>query len=150
MNWNMAPEDFQFTVSLEPEGCFVAFEGSERLGIATCISFGSVGWFGNLIVKPDHRRRGVGRELVKHALHYLQNKGVKTVGLYAYQNLVSFYNGLGFKQDEDFSVLHTEHLGVLPDKSLLSVGKNQLPLVEAFDRTFFGGDRKKLLESHHS
>ncbi len=55
MNWNMATEDFEFLASLEPEGCFVVFQGSERLGIATSISYGKVGWFGNLIVKEKYR-----------------------------------------------------------------------------------------------
>ncbi|MGE5533230.1 MAG: hypothetical protein ACM3UN_02645, partial [Bacillota bacterium] len=48
MNWNMAKEDFEFMSSLEPEGCFVLFDGSKKLGIATCISYGKIGWFGNL------------------------------------------------------------------------------------------------------
>ena len=50
MDWNMATEDFQFAKQLEPEGCFVLFDDSKRVGIATCISYGKVGWFGNLIV----------------------------------------------------------------------------------------------------
>ena len=86
MNWNMTVEDFEFNSSLEPEGCFVAFEDSERVGIATCINFGTVGWFGNLIVEEEFRRKGAGRLLVKHAANYLQSKGAKTIGLYAYQN----------------------------------------------------------------
>ena len=90
MNWNMAPEDFEFNATLEPEGCLVAYDGSERIGIATCISFGSVGWFGNLIVDEKYRKKGVGSLLVKHAVNYLQGKGVKTIGLYAYPNLQAF------------------------------------------------------------
>ena len=31
MNWNMAPEDFAFNVSLEPNGCFIATDDSKRL-----------------------------------------------------------------------------------------------------------------------
>ena len=57
------------------------------MGIATCISFGKVGWFGNLIVKEEIRHKGAGSLLVKHAIDYLQGKGVETIGLYAYPNL---------------------------------------------------------------
>ena len=60
MDWNMATEDFQFMQSLEPEGCFVLYDGAKRLGIATCISYGKMGWFGNLIVKEEYRNRGAG------------------------------------------------------------------------------------------
>ncbi len=106
----MAPEDFEYMLNLEPQGCFVLFDGSERIGIATCISFGKVGWFGNLIIKEKCRKKGAGSLLVKHAVDYLQSRGVKTIGLYAYPNLLNFYSRQGFKEDEDFSVLSVETL----------------------------------------
>ncbi len=147
MNWNMADEDFQFMTNLEPEGCFVAFHGRERVGIATSISFGKLGWFGNLIVKEKYRNKGAGNLLVKHAIGYLQNRGAKTVGLYAEPSLNGFYSKLGFKVDEDFTVLHTEALGSLTSEALPAVGKPQVKAIERFDYRFSGGDRQKLLES---
>ncbi len=147
MNWNMAREDFEFMASLEPECCFVVFQGSERLGIATSISFGKLGWFGNLIVKENTRNKGAGSLLVKHAVNYLQSKGVKTIGLYAYPNLIDFYGKLGFKRDEDFSVMHAEALGSLPAETLPKIGTRQIQAVAEFDSRCFGGNRKKLLES---
>jgi predicted N-acetyltransferase YhbS len=147
MNWNMATEDFEFLSSLEPEGCFVVSQGSERLGIATSISYGKVGWFGNLIVKEKYRNKGVGSLLVKHSVNYLQSKGVKTIGLYAYPNLIDFYSNLGFRRDEDFSVLHVEALDSLTTETLPKVGTQQIQAVAEFDSRCFGGNRKKLLES---
>jgi len=147
MNWNMATEDFEFMTLLEPEGCFVVFQGTERLGIATSISFGNVGWFGNLIVKEKCRNKGAGSLLVSHAIDYLQGKGVKTIGLYAYPNLINFYGSLGFKQDEDFSILHAEDLASLRDATLPKVKAPQIQKIEEFDSQCFGGNRKKLLES---
>ncbi|MGD0645378.1 MAG: GNAT family N-acetyltransferase [Candidatus Bathyarchaeia archaeon] len=147
MDWNMATEDFEFMVSLEPEGCFVIFQGSERLGIATSISFGKLGWFGNLIVKENYQNKGVGSLLVKHAVNYLQNKGVKTIGLYAYPNLIGFYSNLGFKFDEDFSVLHAEAINSSTTETLPEIGAKQIQSIAEFDCRYFGGNRKKLLES---
>ena len=147
MNWNMATEDFEFMTSLEPDGCFVAFQGSKHVGLATSISFGKVGWFGNLIVKEKYRNKGVGSFLVKHAVNYLRSKGVKRIGLYAYPHLVGFYSGLGFERDEDFFVLYADALGALTSKALAVVGTHQVASVEAFDSICFGGDRKRLLES---
>jgi GNAT superfamily N-acetyltransferase len=147
MHWNMATEDFEFMTSLEPEGCFVVFQGSEHLGIATSISFGKVGWFGNLIVKENNRNKGAGSLLVKHAVNYLQSKGVKTIGLYAYTNLIGFYSNLGFERDEDFSVLHTEALSSLTAETLPKIGTRQIQAIAEFDSGCFGGNRKKLLES---
>lgn len=147
MNWNMAPEDFEYMAMLEPQGGFVAFDAAEPIGIATCISFGKVGWFGNLIVKENYRSKGAGSLLVKHALNYLQSKGVETIGLYAYPNLVKFYSNLGFKYDEDFSVLSTEALKSSSVRTLPKIGTQKIKAIEEFDRHCFGGDRKKLLES---
>jgi GNAT superfamily N-acetyltransferase len=147
MNWNMAPEDFQFAATLEPEGCFVAKQDSERVGIATCISYGNIGWFGNLIVKRNTRNHGAGSQLVKHAIEYLRSKGVKTIGLYAYPNLANFYGKLGFVQDEDFLVLNAESLIAMPAETLKQVERRNLAAVEKFDSQCFGADRRKLLES---
>ena len=143
----MGIEDFKFMTALEPEGCFVAFQGSERIGVATCVSYGQVGWFGNLIVKEKYRGKGVGSLLVKHALNYLKSREVQTVGLYAYPSLARFYGNLGFRLDEEFSVLHVESLGSLIAQALPCVESRMIGEIEAFDRRCFGGDRRKLLES---
>ena len=143
MNWNMAPEDFQFMASLEPKGCFVLLDGSKRVGIATCISYGKVGWFGNLIVEADCRHRGAGSILVTQAVDYLHDKGVKTIGLYAYPHLTHFYSSLGFKFDEDFSVLHKEDFGHVTAKALPTVGKQHFSSINKLDSQCFGGRPKK-------
>src|SRR5665647_766546 len=87
MDWNMAIDDFQFMTSLEPGGCFVLFDGSKPIGIATSNSYGKVGWFGNLIVKEEYRGKGAGSQLVKHASAYLHGKGVETIGSVSYTHL---------------------------------------------------------------
>jgi GNAT superfamily N-acetyltransferase len=147
MDWNMAVEDFQFMINLEPEGCFVALYGRERVGIATSISFGKVGWFGNLIIKEKYRNKGVGSLLVKHAVGYLQNRGAQTIGLYAYPDLARFYSNLGFKIETEFTVLQAESLGSFHPQALPTVGKQQIKAIEKFDNECLGGNRRKLLES---
>jgi GNAT superfamily N-acetyltransferase len=147
MDWNMAIEDFQFMASLEPGGCFILFDDSEPIGIATCNSYGKIGWFGNLIVKKDYRGKSAGSQLVKHAINYLHGKGVETIGLYAYPSLIKFYGNLGFRHDEDFSVLKSAALKAISAEGLTTVGKRNMKKIAELDRTCFGGDRRKLLES---
>ena len=148
MNWNMTPADFEFNMKLEPNGCFVLFHGQERSGVATCISFGKVGWFGNLVVKETLRGEGAGKLLVKHALDYLKSEGVETVGLYAYPHLLEFYGSLGFKSDINFLVLKGN--GEVPSaaqKEAKAVQKQDIPKIVDFDRRCFGANRQKLLEA---
>jgi predicted N-acetyltransferase YhbS len=146
MNWNMTVEDFEFMVKLEPLGCFVQFHGQERVGIATSVSFGKVGWFGNFVVKENFRGEGAGSILMKHAIDYLKSKGVETIGLYAYPHLANFYESFGFRPDVDFLVLQGK--AVLPaTKELLKAAKKQdVPEVVDIDCECFGVDRRKLLE----
>jgi predicted GNAT family acetyltransferase len=150
MNWNMTSEDFEFNSQLEPNGCFMLLSGQERIGLATCISYGKVGWFGNLIVKKAYRKQGAGSLLVNHAVSYLKSLGATTIGLYAYTHLIDFYAKIGFKRDKEFLVLKTKKVvaptiseaieNIRPIKQLDIIG------VLAFDKQSFGAQRKKNLE----
>lgn len=147
MNWNLTEWDFKFMMSLEPEGCFVLLHDSNKIGIATTISFGKVGWIGNVIVDENHRGKGAGSILVKHAMGYLKNRGVETIGLYSYKENTNFYMRLGFKRETEFTVLKGESLlSQLREKSVKATEKNELQKVIAFDTFHFGASRKKLLE----
>jgi hypothetical protein len=146
MNWNMTLEDFGFMVKLEPQGCFVLFHGQERLGIATSISFGKAGWFGNLVVKADARREGAGNFLTRHAIDYLKSNGVETIGLYAYPHLVKFYEHFGFESDIDFLVLKGKVSFSATQGFLQAARKRDVSEIINFDCDCFGADRKKLLE----
>ena len=147
MGWNMSNDDFAFNCSLEPEGCLVLYEDAKRVGIATCVSYGKTGWFGNLIVNPDTRRKGAGGLLVRHAVNYLHNRGVETVGLYAYPNLTGFYSEIGFVVDEDFSVLHAHAIPKIMGEQVSEISHSHLEAIARFDKDYFGGDRKRLLYS---
>ena len=146
MNWNLTIADFEFMIELEPEGCFVLLENSKKIGLATTISFGTIAWFGNLIVNESHRKRGAGSQLVEHSLEYLTQKHAKTVGLYAYMDRIPFYERLGFKRDSEFTVLNGRGLS-LPVKSIVREAEKQdLQEIIEFDRSCFGSSRRKLLE----
>ena len=146
MGWNMTKKDFEFMVKLEPQGCFIQFLYNERVGIATTISFGKVGWFGNFIVKETIRGEGAGGLLIQKAIAYLKNNDVKTIGLYAYPHLVKFYEHFGFKSDINFSVLKGKPNFPTPQDSLKAATKLNIPELIELDRRCFGASRKKLLE----
>lgn len=146
MNWGLVREDFELMMRLEQNGCFVLLSDSERAGIATTISYGTIGWFGNLVVDERHRGKGAGSLLVKHSLDYLVKNGVKTVGLYAYVDRIPFYERLGFKLDSDFVVLKGHGSSMTVGNELTKVEKRSVLDIVEYDQLCFGASRKKLLE----
>ncbi len=147
MDWNNDLEDFKFISSLEPHGCFVAYKDSKPVGIATCISHGKVGWFGNLIVKEEFRGEGVGSLLVKHAVNYLQSRGVEAIGLYTYSDLKRFYEKLGFKFDSNFTFLQLKKSPLVFSEKAPKTKKQFFPALIKFDSEYFGASREKLLKA---
>ncbi|MDH5482461.1 MAG: GNAT family N-acetyltransferase [Candidatus Bathyarchaeota archaeon] len=145
--WKFIEEDFQFMKELEPEGCFVLFEDSERIGIVTSINFGEIGWLGNLIVKEKYRRRGAGAMLARQVIAYLTSKNVETVGLYAYMDIIPFYEKIGFKYDSDFTVLEGKAFASQVGTNLIEARREDYQKIVEFDSYYFGASRKKLLEA---
>jgi GNAT superfamily N-acetyltransferase len=146
IGWGLGKSDFEFMLELEPEGCFVLLEGSERIGLATTVSFGRIAWFGNLIVHENRRRRGAGSLLVRHALEYLRNIGVETVGLYSYVERISFYQRLGFRIDSRFWVMRGKTFGSPGSVEVRRIEEKDIEEIVDFDRSCFGESRNKLLE----
>jgi ribosomal protein S18 acetylase RimI-like enzyme len=148
MDWKMAESDFEFMSRLEPDGCFILWHERERVGMATCVGYGKVGWFGNLAVKPEFRRKGAGTLLVKHAVEYLKNRGAETVGLFAYQHLLGFYGRIGFISNDEFIVLKGTAEKTLSQKTTIKEANiTDTPALTKFDTRCIGWDRGRLFES---
>ena len=66
----------------DPDGALVASD--EYAGvIGVCFShvWGSTGWVGPLSVLPSYQARGLGKELLRHSLRYLEDQGCVDIGL---------------------------------------------------------------------
>jgi GNAT superfamily N-acetyltransferase len=145
--WGFVEDDFQFMMKLEPEGCFTLFENSEKIGIITSISYGRIGWFGNLIVEEKHRRKGAASQLVKHVVNYLTEKGAETVGLYSYMDAVPFYEKLSFKYDSKFTVLEGKAFKSHAECNIKKAKKEDLQTIINYDCSCLNASRRKLLEA---
>ncbi len=146
IGWGLAKEDFEFMIELEPKGSFILLDDSEKIGIATTVSFGKIGWFGNLIVSEKRRKEGAGSLLVKHAIKYLTSKKVETIGLYAYMERIPFYKRLGFQLDSGFTVLKGTAFSSQVKPNLKRAEKQDISKIIDYDSSCFGASRRKLLE----
>jgi GNAT superfamily N-acetyltransferase len=146
IHWGLSDADFEFMLEVEPEGCFVLHEDTERIGIATTISYGRIGWFGNLVVAENHRNEGAGSFLVEYSLEYLKRRKVQTVGLYAYLERIPFYERLGFEYDSDFVFLKGEGSSQQSRPDVILARGQDFDRIIAFDRACLGASRKRLLQ----
>jgi ribosomal protein S18 acetylase RimI-like enzyme len=147
MNWNSTEQDFKFMMQLEPEGCFILMHDTVKIGITTTVSFGEVGWIGNVIIDESYRRKGAGRTIMEYAINHLKSRGAKTIGLYSYKDKVDFYAQFGFKQDWEFTILNGKAFSSHADTAnIKKAGKTETQKIVDFDSFHFGASRKKLLE----
>jgi len=147
--WGISAQDFQGLLTLEPQGCFVAEEDGQPVGLVTSIAYGKLGWIGNLIVRSPNRKRGHGRALLDTAVGYLLDRGVRTVGLDAALQAVPFYERAGFRPA--FELLHLKR-GALPAPApvpdcLVPFEAKDLHAVAMFDWACFGGRRQRVLRA---
>ena len=134
-------DDFCRMLHYAPRGCFMADRG---LGMVSTVNYGLVGWIGNLIVHSDYRGRGLGAELMKKAIKFLQDSGVQSIRLDAVQRAVSLYRRLGFR--EEFRSLR--YRGVAQsskDAWAANMGEADLEDVIELDEAYFGISRGVML-----
>jgi ribosomal protein S18 acetylase RimI-like enzyme len=101
-SWGYLGSDFKRLISLEPKGCFVAWQENTPVGIVTTSSYDNYGFIGTLIVDRPYRDAKIGEALMINSIDYLGKKGVTTIELDGVFEAVSLYRRLGFK-DKYFS-----------------------------------------------
>jgi len=66
----------------DPDGAFVASEEfAGVVGIAFSHVWGRTGWVGPISVLPSYQARGLGKELLRHCLQYLEDRQCVDIGL---------------------------------------------------------------------
>jgi len=146
MRWGLEEEDFEFMMELEPKGCFVLLDDSERIGVVTTLCFNHVSWLGSLIISEQHRKKGAGTMLASHAIKYLTDKNVGTIGLYSYMDKIPFYRRLGFKYNSRFVVLKGKGFSSLNSPRFKQTEKPDIQRIIDYDYSCLGFSRAKLLE----
>jgi GNAT superfamily N-acetyltransferase len=147
--WNQTAADWQRFLDLEPSGCFIAeWDATPAATLTTCI-FGSVAWIAMVLVEESLRRRGLGQALLRHALEFLEQKGVRSVRLDATALGRPLYEKLGFVEEHQLA----RYEGALPSQNATPVpgvdmaGPEDVATLAKLDQAITGTDRGKLLQS---
>lgn len=142
--WGYTPADFRRLLALFPTGCFAAELDGRVVGVLTTTAYDRIAFLGAVIVSPDRRGKGVGKQMMLTALDRLHTSGVRTVRLNAYLHAVGFYEGLGFHGE--YEVVRWSGPAVVGRSAGVRVVRvADLPALRRFDAPFFGADRGNLL-----
>jgi predicted N-acetyltransferase YhbS len=144
--WNQLEIDWQAFMRLGPEDNVVAVSGDDVIGSVATIRYGEdLSWIGMLLVHPDFRGKGVGKDLLLEAVQKLAHE--KNVKLDATSAGRQIYLQCGF--EDEYPISRMEARSVAVDKS----GQNCFPAEEKdlagmfeIDAKVFGAGRQMLLK----
>ncbi len=151
--WAVSRDQFKLYLEHDPDGCFVATAGDQPVGMVTTTCFGPSGWIGNLIVEPDHRRRGIGRALMEHGLERLRYRGTKTVRLDGDPQGIPLYRSLGFVDEHEscrFTLSRPRTRPTIEDSPAEAMTTGDIDEVAALDAEISGASRGRFLELKRS
>ena len=131
--------------------CLVVTDDLDRIvGAGSGISYGELGFVGNMVVVEDHRRRGVGSAVLEAIVDFLsRERGCTRLELNATSEGRPLYERNGFESigmstfgriGRDVSLAHD------PSVTVRRAGSDDLDGIATFDQPRFGGDRRPLLE----
>jgi predicted N-acetyltransferase YhbS len=148
-DWGVTSTALHRLLNLNPRGSFIAHDGTARLGMLTTTSYGrDLAWIGNVIVDREHRGKRIGNSMVKRAVEFLQDSGIRHIALYCFNENVRFYENLGFAQDKPFLRLKRK---AARTTSLRREGETlpapPLNRIILADKKAFGADRSKLIRA---
>jgi ribosomal protein S18 acetylase RimI-like enzyme len=138
-------EDFEGFLLYDPNGCFVAEENRDRIGMCVATAYGESGFLGELIVRNDARGRGVGTQLMQHAIAYLSHRGVRNIYLDGVEGAIPLYERLGFRK-VCRSLRFSGKLRGDRYPWIRAMTPADLAVVTEMDRGVFGADRSFFLQ----
>jgi len=139
--WDTTADVFEAVLEHDPDGCFVAERDGHRVGMITTTRHDCTAWVGNLIVKPELRRQGVGAELMAHAMTSLSMHGIRTIRLEADSPGVRLYRRLGFVDEFESFRFRSNNRGEVETGGAEPMPSDVLGQVTSFDAGVFGDDR---------
>lgn len=148
-----AVHDWALHAVLKPPDarCLVVTDDLDRIvGVGSGISYGDLGFVGNMVVVEDQRRRGVGAAVLEAIVDFLvRERGCTRLELNATSEGRPLYERHGF-ETVGMSVVARIGRGVAlapdPAVTVRPGGSDDLEGLATYDQPRFGGDRRPILE----
>ena len=147
--WNMTLD----TVILQHFGrgyfhARVLVESDRILGVGQGIATGEAGWIGNIIVRPEARKRGLGSRLTQDIVNLLRGRGCSAFLLIATELGEPVYRKLGFRKTAEYEFLSVPRLPNAPMTSVRRLQPSEADAVFKLDASATGEARGNLLAPH--
>jgi len=125
----------------------VATIDSEFVGTGIAVVNGNSTWLGIIIVKENHRNKGIGNAITNHLINYSKLKGIDTIILAASDLGLPVYRKIGFEHDINYLFFKTEDpIKREPvSKNISEINKNEYDRIFELDFAITGEKREKLL-----
>lgn len=141
--WGHDSADMARLIDFEPEGCLIARVNNRRAGMITTTAYGAFAFLGMLIVRRSSRGRGIGEALMRAAIDYLQQKGVRTIELDGVFAAAPLYRRLGFK--DKYLSLRVYYPVTSGRPSRLHPAREYVDDIITLDRAATGLDRERVI-----
>jgi ribosomal protein S18 acetylase RimI-like enzyme len=104
---NDPAKDVLRKLEVRPDLFLVAIDDGRIVGSVMAGYEGHRGWINYLAVSPEHRRAGIGRELMAHAEMLLRQAGCPKINLQVRSDnaeVIGFYRAIGYSVDDVVSM----------------------------------------------
>lgn len=127
--------------------CLLVIAGEDRIvAVGSGISYGALGFVGNMIVDEEHRGRGVGSAVLEAVIGFLEERGCRRLELYATSAGRPLYARHGFELTDPSAMVIVPRGAVPATGATLDIEEaTDLHALRAYDAPRFGGDRSSLL-----
>jgi len=145
-DWSDIKGDFEALINYRPEAVFISEDDNGPTGMISAVSYGKFGFIGCLIVSPQHRGKGIGEDLLTHAISHLHNLGTSNMMLDAVPDAMSQYTRHGFRPSCKSLRLSGKIIGS-DSRHVRPVTSNDLSAIFELDRRAFGANRSHFLQA---
>ncbi|WP_411272930.1 GNAT family N-acetyltransferase [Daejeonella sp.] len=125
-------------------------ENGKIIAVGTNIQHQDSAWLAHIIVHPDHRNRGLGREIASALINDLDRKKISTIYLDATDMGYPVYKRLGFEVETEYIHLKGKHTDrYLSDESaIIPFYPGLKDELLSLDRRISAEDRLNVIEPH--
>jgi GNAT superfamily N-acetyltransferase len=127
--------------------CIAALDGDTIAGISACYIYSGSAWLGQVIVREDYRKHGIGFLVTDEIIRYCKGHGSRSILLTATPLGKILYKKLGFREITEYIFYENDALLEKPVCSLLGkFSPDDFNSVCALDYKITGEDRRNILK----